>query len=110
MGTGRLLPYRECQTADERMGTVETALEATGGNVTAAAGDLGISRRHLTRLTRPAPSPAGLVKLSLELPRDVAEWLEVEALRRKHRDGGRWSKSPIVVEAVRALMAQEQGR
>lgn len=44
------------------------------------------------------------VSVSVELPGDLAEWLEDEALARKRREGRpRPAKSPIVVEALERL-------
>lgn len=49
-------------------------------------------------------------KLTIELPRNLKDWLERKALDRKQRDGGRFSVAPLVRELLeREMNAEKKG-
>lgn len=49
------------------------------------------------------------VRTAVDLPKDVSEWLELEAVREKQQTGAsRPAKSPIVVRALRRMMREQQ--
>lgn len=98
-------------TETVRRENVRAALDRSGGNVTAAAESLGVSRQHLHECMRKMagkPSDArASVKVTLDLPKHLKDWLEQKALDRKQAGGGRFAISPIVVEILEAVRAEE---
>lgn len=107
------LTWRSARTAEERAGLLAAAEEL--GNKTVAAEALDISRQHLHRLLdgrRGAATRAGRVTLSIQLERELAEWLDLEAVRLKHKNGtGKASKAEVVADLIREAMGRgERGR
>jgi hypothetical protein len=97
------MKWREARTAEERAELLEAARAL--GNITAAAEQLGLDRRHLSRLLAGPETRRAEVYITVELPRHCVEWLEIEAVRWKHRTGA-WhpAKCPIIVELIEAAM------
>lgn len=49
-----------------------------------------------------------VVSVTLDLPKACVEWLELAAVRWKHRTGARHpAKSPVVADLIRAAMKQQ---
>jgi hypothetical protein len=155
-------PWASYRSPAARRAAISEALHASGGNVTAAATLLGLSRRHLTRLLsetqrlrrtgetgettslngtprgdRSAGTPTvgssltygqtdpslrvvtsaptitseamETVDIQVSLPRDLAAWLELEALLLKQQKGAsRASKSVVVAEALEEYRRRRQ--
>jgi len=104
--TAEPMTWRSAPTAEARAGLLAEAREL--GNVTVAAEALDVSRQHMHRLLSergaPRPRPAR-VSLSVALDRELVEWLDLEAVRVKHRSGsGKASKAQVLVELIRQAM------
>jgi hypothetical protein len=100
---------RDCRTASDREAAIAEALRLSDGVMSDAAALLGVSRQHLHRLVGPEPATveAGVITLTLKLPRHCVEWLDVEAVKRKYRSGSsKAAKAPIVVELIERAMAE----
>lgn len=107
------MPWREAKTAAERKAALAEALTETGGSVSAAARLLGVDRKHLHRLIAPPDDkgPSPVVRIAVDMPRPVKEWLERKALERKQRgELRRMAMSPIVVELIEREMGAGSGR
>jgi Bacterial regulatory protein, Fis family len=108
--------WAETRTESERIALLDLAIGEARGNVSRAAAMLGITRQHLHRLLPKLPKGPILAQevgaaedlgtLTLTLPRRCIEWLDIEAVKRKHLAGNsKAAKSPIVVELIEREMA-----
>jgi hypothetical protein len=143
--------WRDARTAEERRELLAWAGMAP--TVKDAAAELGITRRHLSRLlsgetrrtkrtrcllvtnthpvtrtdcesltyghagsdilgvpaTQPATTDGEVLSVTLDLPKACVEWIELEAVRWKHRTGAPHpAKSPVVADLIREAMRQRQ--
>ena len=98
--------WATARNGSEREALLEEA--RASGDLTASAARLGITRRHLSRLLNGDAANEGFVTMSLEIPRELLEWLEIEALREKHRTGApHASKGVVVGRLIRQAMAEK---
>jgi hypothetical protein len=50
-----------------------------------------------------------MVRTAVDLPKDLSDWLEMEAVREKQQTGAsRAAKSPIVVRALREMRERQK--
>ena len=100
--------WRSARTAEERGGLLTAAAEL--GNVTVAAEALDVSRQHMHRLLRKRNSRLAdrdAITVTLSLERALVEWLDLEAIRLKHRSrASKPSKSEVVTELIRQAMKE----
>ena len=90
-----LVKLKDAATDAERRAAIAAALKATGGDKAGAAAVLGISRTHLYRQLGPDhEAEESLVLLSVKVPLRCMEWLDLEAVRRKHAGGAAHAPSP----------------
>jgi hypothetical protein len=99
------MKWHSARNATEREALLEEARAI--GNVTEAAVRLGLSRQHLSRLLNDQVE-RDLVVVTVGLPRELVEWLDIEAVREKHRArAGRPSKRAILERLIRCAMERE---
>jgi hypothetical protein len=101
------MKWATARSASEREALLEQARAL--GDPEEAAAQLGITRRHLTRLLGLGHGRDELLTVSVELPRELVEWLELEAVREKYRRAApRVSKSRVVERLIRQAIAEEE--